>query len=120
MSAIKLERWLKRALLPKLRTRLEALWFEQQFVEDYDLALTIDSHVDFQMPSETPGLQQKEEEIVWPLEDEEYLTWDVASPDYSTLRQFRDIRGYNDAVETGLQVPYDNEGLAQPPRQVTM
>ena len=88
------------------------------FFEWGDLTNMIDSSADHVVPLDARTFQQLAEERVWPLEAEEYITWGFLAPDYSTLSQLREQNG--EFVETGLQVVYDNEGLAQPPRQVTM
>ena len=53
-----------------------------------------------------------------PVEDEEYITWAFLDQDDSTLRQFK--KQDSMCEQTGLGVVYDEHGLAQPPRQVTM
>ena len=124
LSAIELERWLNRHVLPKMRARADAQWFLDQLAHEEDLGLMIHSgclihsHEGMVMPGDLPGFDENMERLVNPVINEEYVTWGFLSTDESTLRQFREQEAM--CEETGLQVVYDNEGLAQPPRQVIM
>ena len=118
LSAIELERWLNRHVLPKMRTRADAKWLLDQLAYEEELGFMIHSHEQMLMPADTPGFDEKMERLVGPVMNEEYVTWGFLSTDESTLRQFVEQEAM--CVETGLQVVYDNEGLAQPPRQVIM
>ena len=101
-----------------MRTRADAKWLLDQLASEEDLGFMIHSHEQMLMPADVPGFDEKMERLVGPVMNEEYVTWGFLSTDESTLRQFveQDCMG----EETGLQVVYDGEGLAQPPRQVNM
>ena len=68
------------------------------------------------------SLVAKEEEQVRPVKDAEHLAWGFMAPDFDILFQFIDQPGNQPGrlEKTGIEIRYDRDGLAQPPRQVSM
>ena len=107
ISAIRLSRFFNLNVLPRLRTQRDAFLFEQHD----QLTDLIESYRHHKVPSNMPGLSQKEVERVWPVVNELFYGWGFFSPDYSTLRQFR--QQSNLLQELGVGIIYDEHGLAQ-------
>ena len=109
ISAIRLSRFFNLNVLPRLRTQRDAFKFEQHD----KLTDLIESYRHHKVPSkfDLPGFVEKYKERVWPVKDQLFYGWGFFSPDYSTLRQFR--QRDNECQQLGVGIIYDKHGLAQ-------
>ena len=116
INAIALERWINEHVLPKMRTQFDAKWLLSELEPFGDLGYMIHFHDQMLMRGVMSSLEAKIEEQVRPVENEEHVAWGFMAPGFDILLQFR---GQNN-TRTGLEVMYDEHGLAQAPSQVSM
>ena len=115
---------------PRVRSKQDLRWLNDELGENsspYILPelwslINLDSVDHYQSAMEIYGnvndFAVRVDNIMARMDEEEYVDWSFIAPDFNTLRQIReDAHGF---TQTGLVIHYDNNGLAQAPRQEAM
>ena len=131
VNARNLERYMWQHIKPRMRSKQDLRWLDDELnqygnspyilPELWWLMNLTDDPV-FSIPMEdykdVNNFAVRMDNIMARMDEEEYVDWGFIAPDFNTLRQIReDAHGF---TQTGLVIHYDNNGLAQAPRQEAM
>ena len=131
VNARNLERYMRRHIKPRMRSKQDLRWLDDELNQDGNLPyilpelwwlinLTNDPVFFGAMEDykDVNNFAVRVANIMARMDEEEYVDWSFIAPDFNTLRQIReDAHGF---TQTGLVIHYDNNGLAQAPRQEAM
>ena len=131
VNARNLERYMWRHIKPRMRSKQDLNWLDDELDQDGNVPytfpelwwlinLTNDPVFSDAMEhyKDVNNFAVRVANIMARMDEEEYVDWSFIAPDFNTLRQIReDAHGF---TQTGLVIHYDNNGLAQAPRQEAM
>ena len=122
VNSVKLDRYLSLHIKPRMRSKADVKWLAE--ASELDHLIQLHRHEIFERVFGMFGheafysFQDQVRLAISAENDKQHLDWAFIAPDFDNLRQ---IREQGDAFyQTGLVIHYDNNGLAQAPRQEAM